>query len=225
MRRKRKDYMKAGMIKRSTVPDEEVTDLELARKEKLAEPGLDIDVYGFVVGEFPGGKRDHCFVQGVKTDMKRYYIEDPKDENGKPIVGSKKLTRHMKLPKGLKKGLVPDKGLQALHTYSDYDQSVYRKDKDDVRKKAAPISVFWDNHPYHLKGQRSIFYNNSSQMANLINPGAQENFPNPDVSVGAYPGFPFEGEEDQREWATSRQVVGTEAFASWDKPLVSKPQG
>ena len=73
--------MKAGMIKRSAVPDEEVTDLALARKEKREEPGLDIDVYGFVVGEIPGGKRDHCFVQGVKTDMKRYYIEDPKGES------------------------------------------------------------------------------------------------------------------------------------------------
>jgi len=162
-------------------------------------------------------------VNGTKTDMKPYYKDDPLDENGKPILGSKQVTRHIKRPKGLKKGLVPEKGLQQLHTYSDYDQAVFRTDLADPRKKAAPLNIFWDNHPYFLKGQRSIFYNNSSQMANLINPGATENFPHPDVGESDYPGYPFEMEPDARRGSVGRKVIGKETFAAWDKPLVSEP--
>lgn len=78
-------------------------------------------MYGYITGEYEG-RRPHCFVNGVKTDMKKYYAVDPVDEDGNPLVGSKRHTRHVKLPKKLKKGLVPEKGLQGLHTYSDYDQ-------------------------------------------------------------------------------------------------------
>merc|ERR1712176_423525 len=118
--------------------------------------------------------------------------------------------------------MIPAKALQRLTTSSDHDYTIFRKDLWPEEKRNGKLSMYSDKHPYFRMGQRSLYHNNSTNVAKLIHAGATDNFPEPDTKLEQYPGFPFGNKPDAREQDLRRKIVGESTFALWDKPLISK---
>jgi len=85
------------------------------------------------------------------------------------------------------------------------------------------VDLFVHAHPHCRLGRRCPLTNNSTQVAKLLHPGVDENFPAHDAPIEEYPGYPFNMLPEDRERSKTRDQVAALAFQPWDKPLIKAP--